>query len=81
MASHAVPMQSTTVPAHGGAPTLLKVKHVAATLGVSAATVYKLCERGLLRHVRVDDHSIRVTEADLADFVSRRSTTTKRRLP
>ncbi len=74
-------MQSTAVLALAGAPALLKVKSVATTLGVSAATVYKLCEKGLLRHVRVADHSIRVTEADLADFVSRRTVMPKRRHP
>ena len=74
-------MQSAPALAQGDPLALLKVKRVAATLGVSAATVYKLCERGLLRHVRVADQSIRVAEADLADFVSKRTTTTKRRQP
>lgn len=71
----------TPTPTPGSPPALLAVKRVAATLGVSAATVYKLCEKGLLPHVRVADHSIRVTEADLADFVAKRTTTTKRGYP
>jgi excisionase family DNA binding protein len=32
---------------------LLSVREVAARLKVSTATVYKLCRRGVLRHVRV----------------------------
>ncbi len=74
-------MQSTPVLESGGARALLKVKSVAATLGVSAATVYKLCETGVLRHVRVSDHSIRVTEAELADFLARRTSQTKMSAP
>ena len=79
--SHAVPMQSAAVPVGEGPPRLLTVKKVASILGVSAATVYKHCETGLLRHVRVSDHSIRVTEADLADFLARRTNQTKRSAP
>jgi hypothetical protein len=62
-------------------PVGIKAPRYVTVGGVSAATVYKLCERGLLRHVRIADHSIRVTEADLADFVSGRTTTTGRRQP
>ena len=47
---------------------LLKVGEVAEWLGVSAATVYALCKRGLLRHVRVAN-AIRVPEAALATFL------------
>jgi excisionase family DNA binding protein len=32
---------------------LLTVRQVAERLGVSAATVYKLCKSGKLRHVRI----------------------------
>jgi len=38
---------------------LLKVREVVARLAVSTATVYALCERGGLRHVRVSN-AIRV---------------------
>jgi excisionase family DNA binding protein len=53
---------------HGGCEGLLTVRDVAARLGVSTATVYALCERGELRHVRVLN-AIRITESDLVDFV------------
>jgi excisionase family DNA binding protein len=48
---------------------MLTVREVAARLGVCTATVYKLCERGELAHVRVLN-AIRVTPADLAAFIS-----------
>jgi excisionase family DNA binding protein len=47
------------------APRLLKVGEVAERLGVSTATVYALCKRGALQHVRVGN-AIRVPEAALA---------------
>jgi excisionase family DNA binding protein len=48
----------------------LTVSDVAKRLGICAATVYKLCATGTLRHVRVLN-SIRVTDAGLQDFVAR----------
>jgi len=48
---------------------LLTVSEVADRLTVSAATVYKLCDRGELAHVRVLN-AIRVGEADLASFLT-----------
>jgi excisionase family DNA binding protein len=53
-------------------PALLGVREVAARLGVSTATVYKLCERGTLPHVRVLNGVIRVEVAALAAFVRTR---------
>ncbi len=53
----------------GGKGGPLGVSDVAARLGVSTATVYKLCNRGDLAHYRVFN-SIRVTEADLAGYVA-----------
>ena len=44
---------------------LLKVREVAELLGVSTATVYALCKRGALRHVRVAN-AIRVPEEALS---------------
>jgi excisionase family DNA binding protein len=41
---------------------------VAGLLGVSTATVYRLCEEARLRHVRVGN-AIRVRPADLETFV------------
>ncbi len=54
---------------HDASP-LLKAKDVAARLCCSMATVYALIERGALPCSRVLN-SIRVSEADLADFVRR----------
>jgi excisionase family DNA binding protein len=47
---------------------LLTVREVAARLRVSTATVYKLCERGDLGHVRVLN-SIRVPPHELNRFL------------
>jgi len=52
----------------GGKLALLSVRYVAARLGVSTATVYKLVARGALPHVRVSN-AIRVRPADLDTFV------------
>jgi excisionase family DNA binding protein len=48
--------------------TLLTVREVAAYLRVSTATVYELCARGKLRHVRVLN-AIRVASCDLRPLV------------
>jgi len=53
---------------------LLTVKQVAKRLQVSTATVYKLCEKGELAHVRILN-SLRVAPADLSDFIGRRKKT------
>jgi len=50
---------------------LLRVGEVAELLGVSTATVYALCKRGALRHVRVAN-AIRVSEATLGAFLRQR---------
>jgi excisionase family DNA binding protein len=47
---------------------LLTVREVAEQLRVCTATVYRLCDQGRLRHVRVL-HAIRVHPADIATFV------------
>ena len=49
---------------------LLTVKDVAARLKTSTAAVYKLCETGQLRHVRISTHSIRVSADDLAELIA-----------
>ncbi len=49
---------------------LLSVREVARRLGVSTASVYKLCELGELAHVRVSN-AVRVAPADLEVFLSR----------
>jgi len=50
---------------------LLDANEVATRLGVCRDTVYELCKRGELRHVRVLN-AIRVHPADLAAFLSDR---------
>jgi excisionase family DNA binding protein len=47
---------------------LLSVRQVASQLGVCTATVYALCARGALPHVRVLN-AIRVAPGDLEAFV------------
>jgi len=44
---------------------------VACRLGVCAATVYSLCARGELAHVRILN-AIRIAPADLAAFIAER---------
>jgi excisionase family DNA binding protein len=56
---------------HGGRGRLLRVGEVAEQLGVCAATVYRLCERGELLHVRIVN-SIRIRPDDLRAFLERR---------
>jgi len=53
----------------GGARDLLCAREVAKRLGVCTATVYKLCSRGELAHVRVSN-SVRVVPADLDAFIA-----------
>ena len=65
-ASHAVAYPVLT----GLATPLLSVREVAARLGVCAATVYALCARGELVHVRVSN-AIRVAPADFSAFQRR----------
>lgn len=50
-------------------PTLLKVREVAAWLGMSRAKVYELMSSGVLRSVRIDGCR-RVRTEDLSDFVA-----------
>ena len=50
---------------------LLSVREVARQLGLSTATVYKLCERGELAHARVSN-AVRVAPGDLEAFIAAR---------
>ena len=52
----------------GGRDRLLRVAEVAQHLGVCNTTVYRLCERGELRHVWIVN-SIRIRPADLEAFL------------
>ena len=55
--------------ADAGSAGLLNVKQVVEHLGVSAATVYALCDRNELAHIRVAN-AIRVSPTDLAAFLT-----------
>jgi excisionase family DNA binding protein len=56
----------------GGAARLLTVREVAERLAVCTATVYALCERGEIRHLRVLN-AIRIHPNDLeASIASKR---------
>jgi excisionase family DNA binding protein len=50
---------------------LLAVRQVAQILGVSTATVYLLCGRGELAHVRVSN-AIRIARADVGAYLENR---------
>jgi len=56
---------------YSGRDRLLRAADVAEQLGVSTATVYKICKSGDLPHIRIVD-AIRVRPTDLAEFVSAR---------
>ena len=55
----------------GGAGPLLTVREVAERLAVSTATVYALCERREIRHVRISN-AIRIEPRELEAFIARR---------
>ena len=48
---------------------LLTVREVAAALRVCTATVYRLCERGELAHLRVAN-AIRISKASVAAYTN-----------
>ena len=58
---------------YGGRDRLLRAAEVAERLGISTATVYKICKSGELPHIRIVD-AIRVRPGDLAEFVAARLT-------
>ena len=53
-------------------PALFSVRDVARRLRVSTATVYRLCERGELHHVRVSN-AIRIAPGDFELFLRRKA--------
>jgi excisionase family DNA binding protein len=53
----------------GGRDRLLTVRETAAQLGVCMATVYRLCDSGVLPHLRIVQ-SIRIRPEDLAAFIA-----------
>ena len=63
---------ATVLPGYeDGSRTFLTVCEVAKRLGVSRSSVYALCARGELRHVRVMN-CIRVAQSDLVAFLKSR---------
>jgi len=69
---HGAPTDGTALRViDGGKDRLLSVRQVAARLGVYTATVYLLCERNELAHIRVLS-AIRITPADFAEFIDTR---------
>jgi len=64
-----VPARAKLRAVDGGADNLLSVRQVAARLGVNPATIYALCERGEIPHLRVSN-AIRVDPGDLARFIA-----------
>jgi excisionase family DNA binding protein len=60
------------LPASADRP-LLTVREVATALGVCTATVYRICDKGELRHVRLL-HAIRVAGSDLDAFIRKKRT-------
>jgi excisionase family DNA binding protein len=74
------PVVRTPMPDLGRTGSLLTVKQVAAWLGVSAATVYGLCERRELHHVRVAN-AIRVSPDALEAFLRSIATAAPKRRP
>ena len=56
-----------------GAVRLLTVRETAARLRISTATVYGMCARGVLEHVRISTYAIRIAEEQLSRFIRRRS--------
>ena len=69
--SHAASQKHESLGPTGVQENLLPVAAVARRLGVCTATVYGLCSRGELAHVRVTS-AIRIAPADLEAFVAAR---------
>ncbi len=60
----------------GDVAALLSVRDAAARLGVCTATIYTLCERGELAHVRVLN-AIRIAASGLVAFVERNTSVSR----
>ena len=64
-------LSSKHCPARGSKPALLCIRQVAQLVGVSTATIYRLCTRGDVQHFRISN-AIRVCADDLAAFLKAR---------
>jgi excisionase family DNA binding protein len=69
--SHAATQKHESLGPTGVQDILLSVAAVARQLGVCTATVYALCARGELPHVRIPN-AIRIAPADLDAFIARK---------
>jgi len=67
----ALVLHDSTLLAVSASDRLFTVREVAVFLHVCRDTVYQLCARGELRHVRVLN-AIRVAPGDIADFIAAR---------
>jgi excisionase family DNA binding protein len=56
---------------------LIRVREVAEALGLQVSSIYDLCHRGVIPHVRISQGRkrclIRFREADLQEFIRERS--------
>jgi excisionase family DNA binding protein len=68
---HGAPVVRNLGQLPGVSESLMTVREVATRLLVSTATVYALCDRGDLPHLRVSN-AIRIVASDLAAFIAAR---------
>jgi predicted DNA-binding transcriptional regulator AlpA len=54
-------------------PKLLKIPEVAKRLGIAQWTAWDYCRSGILPHIRLTSRTIRVSEADLKDYLRSRT--------
>jgi predicted DNA-binding transcriptional regulator AlpA len=52
---------------------LLKIPEVAKRLGIAQWTAWDYCRSGILPHIRLTSRTIRVSEADLEDYLRNRT--------
>jgi excisionase family DNA binding protein len=52
---------------------LLKIPEVAKRLGIARWTAWDYCRSGILPHIRLTSRTIRVSEADLEDYLRNRT--------
>jgi excisionase family DNA binding protein len=65
-------MNQTGTAKHTGETRLLKIGEVAERLAIGRSLAYGLVSSGAIRSVRVTERAVRVSEEDLAAFITRR---------